>query len=62
MEIKLLIFIENIQFLIQTMLIMTAACCWLHWLLAWMSQLNPLFGPVLTKEHAEIIQWSWEDK
>jgi V-type H+-transporting ATPase subunit e len=44
------------------MLIMTAVCCWLHWLIAWMSQLNPLFGPVLSKEHAEIIQWSWEDK
>jgi len=50
------------KFLIQTMLIMTAVCCWLHWLIAWMSQLNPLFGPVLSKEHAEIIQWSWEDK
>ena len=30
--------------LIQTCLALTAACCWLFWLVCYMSQMNPLIG------------------
>jgi len=50
------------KFLLQVMLIMTAVCCWLQWLLCFMAQINPLAGPILEKEKLDIIRWSWEDK
>ena len=43
------------------MLIMTAVCCWLQWFLCFLSQLNPLAGPTLSKENIDIIRWSWEE-
>ena len=43
-------------------IVMTAACCWLHWLLCFLHQVNPLSGPLLSKESVDIIRWSWEDK
>ena len=44
----------------QVAFIMTAACCWLHWFLCFLAQLNPLFGPLLSLESVNIIMWSWE--
>ncbi|CAG5106849.1 Oidioi.mRNA.OKI2018_I69.chr1.g3028.t1.cds [Oikopleura dioica] len=41
---------------------MTCFCCWLHWLLCWMHQYQPLMGPTLSKEMVEIVSWTWENK
>jgi hypothetical protein len=38
----------------------TSVCLWMHWVLAFLCQLNPLTGPQLKKGHAEIILYSWE--
>lgn len=43
-------------------IVMTAICCWLHWVLCFLSQVNPLAGPTLSKDGVKIIQWSWENK
>ena len=43
--------------LIQTCLVLTAACCWLFWLCCYMSQMNPLIGglnlSILTSSHSD---------
>ncbi|KAI5634125.1 ATP synthase subunit H domain-containing protein [Phthorimaea operculella] len=36
--------------IIQVVLILTAATCWLFWLCAYMAQMNPLIGPRLSNE------------
>merc|ERR1712141_697256 len=33
----------------QVVLILTACCCWLFWLCCYMSQMNPLIGPILSQ-------------
>ncbi|CAF0795742.1 unnamed protein product [Rotaria sordida] len=45
--------------LIQTMLILTSACCWLFWLCFYLHQWNPLFGPLLTTTDARILRELW---
>jgi len=44
----------------QTMIIAIAVCCWLHWFLTYMSQLNPLMGPQLTSAEIQFMKWEWE--
>jgi len=44
----------------QTMIVCTAVCLWLHWLLTYMSQLNPLFGPKLSTGQIYIMKWQWD--
>jgi V-type H+-transporting ATPase subunit e len=44
----------------QTMIVTVAVCCWLHWFLTYMSQLNPLMGPQLTTAQIQFMQWVWE--
>ncbi|KAJ8317470.1 hypothetical protein KUTeg_005374 [Tegillarca granosa] len=45
---------------VQVMLVLTAACCWLFWLCAWMFQLNPLIGPSLETNFIRYIQEEWK--
>ncbi|XP_041369230.1 V-type proton ATPase subunit e 1-like [Gigantopelta aegis] len=45
--------------IIQIMLILSAVCCYIFWLTAYICQLNPLFGPQLTTEIIRVMQWEW---
>ncbi|XP_046851366.1 V-type proton ATPase subunit e 2-like [Xenia sp. Carnegie-2017] len=44
---------------IRTMIALTAVCCWLFWLIAYMSQLNPIIGPTLKNETYNAIKNQW---
>ena len=41
-------------------IVMIAVCCWLHWCLCFLSQVNPLAGPIMKRESVNIVRWSWE--
>ncbi|CAH3141974.1 hypothetical protein pdam_00003515 [Pocillopora damicornis] len=49
--------------LIQTMLVMTAVCCWLFWICAYFCQLNPLIGPEIEAGalRAAVKEWGGKD-
>jgi len=44
---------------IQTCLILTAVCCYIFWLVVYLSQLNPLLGPLLDNKTITIMQNEW---
>ncbi|CAD7082570.1 unnamed protein product [Hermetia illucens] len=45
--------------IIQCILMLTAACCWLFWLCCYLAQMNPLIGPALNKNSILIIAKEW---
>ncbi|CAK1597897.1 unnamed protein product [Parnassius mnemosyne] len=45
--------------IIQVVLMLTAATCWLFWLCAYMAQMNPLIGPRLNNETLIWIAHTW---
>uniref|UniRef100_A0A914VZF7 V-type proton ATPase subunit n=1 Tax=Plectus sambesii TaxID=2011161 RepID=A0A914VZF7_9BILA len=45
----------------QTMIILTAACCYLFWLLVFLHQLNPLIGPQIDVKTIRWMQEQWGD-
>ncbi|KHN75865.1 V-type proton ATPase subunit e [Toxocara canis] len=47
--------------IIQTMIVLTAACCWLFWILVYLHQLNPLIGPQLPVKTIKWISEKWGD-
>uniref|UniRef100_T1GW78 V-type proton ATPase subunit n=1 Tax=Megaselia scalaris TaxID=36166 RepID=T1GW78_MEGSC len=47
------------QQIIRCMLMLTAASCYLMWFCVYMSQLNPLTGPKLSKNKYILMQWEW---
>ncbi|KAK6185594.1 V-type proton ATPase subunit e 1 [Patella vulgata] len=44
----------------QIMLILTAVCCYIFWLTAYLCQLNPLFGPQLSVDMIRFMQMEWK--
>ncbi|VDM51780.1 unnamed protein product [Angiostrongylus costaricensis] len=47
--------------IIQTMIIMTAVCCHLFWIMIYLHQLNPLIGPQINVKTIRWISLKWGD-
>ncbi|KAF5278009.1 hypothetical protein FQA39_LY18419 [Lamprigera yunnana] len=45
--------------IIQVILILTAATCWLFWLCCYLAQLNPLIGPKLNQHALLLMAREW---
>ncbi|KAF8774715.1 V-type proton ATPase subunit e 2-like [Argiope bruennichi] len=45
---------------IQTMLVLTAVCCYLFWLCCYMAQMNPLIGPQLPTATLAVMKEVWK--
>ncbi|KAF4530120.1 hypothetical protein B566_EDAN001377 [Ephemera danica] len=47
------------QRLMQVVLMLTGATCWLFWLCCYMAQMNPLIGPRLNNRTLLLIAQNW---
>jgi len=45
--------------IVQVVLMLTAATCWLFWLCCYLAQLNPLIGPKLENKTILLIAREW---
>ncbi|KAK4883519.1 hypothetical protein RN001_006838 [Aquatica leii] len=45
--------------IIQVILMLTAATCWLFWLCCYLAQLNPLIGPKLSQHAILLMAREW---
>jgi V-type H+-transporting ATPase subunit e len=45
--------------IVQVVLMLTAATCWLFWLCCYLAQLNPLIGPKLENTTILLIAREW---
>lgn len=46
---------------LQVVLMLTAATCWLFWLCCYMAQMNPLIGPKITNTTLAIMSREWSN-
>ncbi|XP_075223005.1 V-type proton ATPase subunit e 2-like isoform X1 [Lycorma delicatula] len=46
--------------ILQLVLMLTAATCWLFWLCCYMAQMNPLIGPKLDNKTILLIAKEWD--
>jgi V-type H+-transporting ATPase subunit e len=46
---------------IQVVLMLTGATCWLFWLCCYMTQMNPLIGPRLANHTLLLIAREWDN-
>lgn len=47
------------QGLLRTMVIMTAVCCYLFWLVVFLHQINPLIGPEIPARTIRFLADQW---
>ena len=45
--------------IIQTMLVLTAICCYLFWLAVYLFQMYPLIGPMVKTSTIKSMKWTW---
>ncbi|XP_054261098.1 V-type proton ATPase subunit e 2-like [Macrosteles quadrilineatus] len=45
--------------IIQCVLMLTGACCWLFWLCCYMAQMNPLIGPKIENKTLLLMAREW---
>ncbi|CDW56598.1 Vacuolar ATP synthase subunit H [Trichuris trichiura] len=45
--------------LIQMMIVLSSCCCYTFWLLAFLHQLNPLFGPIVSNQTVMYMKHAW---
>lgn len=51
---------EELRGIAKIMLITTAVCCYIMWLTTFLSQLNPLFGPMVSNVTLSLIKKGWK--
>ncbi|XP_046386242.1 V-type proton ATPase subunit e-like [Ischnura elegans] len=45
--------------LLQVILMLTAACCWIFWFCCYLAQMNPLIGPKLSNRTLILMAKQW---